>query len=114
MKFYTCVFFENLSRNFKLNYNLTITDTVHEDRYALFVISRSFLLRTKNVSDKSCRENQNTHFIFSNHFFFSENRAVYEIMWKNIVEPDRSQKIIWRMRIAFWITKATNTHIRHI
>jgi len=34
----------------------------------------------KNVSDENCRENQNTHFVFSNFFF--ENRAVYEIMWK--------------------------------
>jgi len=25
---------------------------------------------------------------------FSENRAVYEIMWKNIVEPDRPQMTI--------------------
>jgi hypothetical protein len=40
----------------------------------------------RNVSDKSCRENQNAHFMFSN--FFSENPAVYEI-WKNIVLPDR-------------------------
>jgi mannose-6-phosphate isomerase-like protein (cupin superfamily) len=32
----------------------------------------------KNSSDKSCRENQNTHFVFSN-FFFCENLAVYEI-----------------------------------
>ena len=37
----------------------------------------------RNVPDKSCRENQNTHFIFSN--FVSENLAVYEIMWKNMV-----------------------------
>jgi len=29
---------------------------------------------------KSCRENQNTHFIF--HVFFFENRAVYGIMKK--------------------------------
>jgi hypothetical protein len=43
----------------------------------------------RNFSDKSCRENQNTHFMLSN--FFSENPAVYEIMWKNIVEPDRPQ-----------------------
>jgi len=27
-------------------------------------------------------------------FFFLENRAVYELMWKNIVEPDRSQVTI--------------------
>ena len=30
-------------------------------------------------------------------------------MWKNIVERGRAQ-MIWRMRIACWITKATNTH----
>jgi len=31
--------------------------------------SRSFLLRTKNVSYKICTENQNTQFEFSNIFF---------------------------------------------
>jgi hypothetical protein len=31
-------------------------------------------------------------------------------MWKNIVEPDRPQMKIWRMRIASWIPKATDTH----
>ena len=48
--------------------------------------SRSVLLKMRNVSDKSCRENQNTHFVFNTFFFFFENHAVYEIMWKNIVE----------------------------
>jgi hypothetical protein len=41
--------------------------------YFLF-ISRLILLRMRNVSDKSCTENQNTHFVFSIFFFF-ENRA---------------------------------------
>jgi hypothetical protein len=50
------------------------------------------LIRTVNVSDKSCRENQDTQFMFNNFFFF-ENCAVYEIMWKNVVEPDRPQVI---------------------
>jgi hypothetical protein len=39
---------------------------------------------------------------------FAENRAVYEIMWKNMVEPDRPQMeiyIIRRMRLACWTTK---------
>ena len=27
--------------------------------------------------------------------FFSENRVVYEITWKNIVEPGRPQMTIW-------------------
>jgi hypothetical protein len=42
--------------------------------------------------------------------FFFENRAVYEIMWKNIVVRGRPQMTIWRMRIACWILKATNTY----
>jgi hypothetical protein len=65
----------------------------------------------RNVSDKSCRENQNI-FIFN--IFFPENHAVYEIMWKNIVEPDRPQMTIWRMRIACWIPKATDTQPEHV
>jgi len=39
---------------------------------------------------------------------------VYEIMWKNIVEPDTPQMKIWRMRIAFWIPKTTNTHSAYV
>jgi len=31
-------------------------------------------------------------------------------MWKNIVESNRPQMTIWRMRIAWWIANATNTH----
>jgi len=42
--------------------------------------------------------------------FSFENHAVYETMWKNTAERDRSQMTIWRMRIAFWIPKAINTH----
>jgi len=34
-----------------------------------------------NFSNKSYRENQNTHFIF-NDFFVIKNLSVYEIMWK--------------------------------
>jgi hypothetical protein len=43
----------------------------------------------RNVPDKSCTENQNTHFVSSNFFF--ENRAVCEIMWENIVDRGRPQ-----------------------
>ena len=62
----------------------------------------------KSISNKSCRETRNTHLILNNVFF--EIRAVYEIMWENIVERGRPQLIIWRMRIACWIPKATNAH----
>ena len=51
----------------------------------------------------------------NNVFFFLsfENNAVYELMWKNIVETVRLQ-MTWRMRIACWTPKATNTHTRNI
>ena len=57
------------------------TGTLHEDQFTLIMISLSVLLRMRNVSDKSCRENQNTHFIFNNFFF--DYPAVYEIMLTN-------------------------------
>ena len=78
---------------------------------SLFIISRSFLLIMRNVSDKTCRENQNTHVVFST---FLENRAVYAKMWKNIVERGRPRMTIRRMCIACWIPKATNTHTRRL
>ena len=65
------------------------------------------------LQKKSCRENQNTHFVTSNIFFF-ENRAVYEIMWKNIVEWGKPQMTVWRMRIAGWIPKATDTNSEYV
>jgi hypothetical protein len=34
-------------------------------------------------------------------------------MWKNIVERGRPQ-IIWRLRFACWIPKATNTHSQYV
>jgi hypothetical protein len=37
--------------------------------------------------------------------FSPENRAVYEIMWKNMVEPDRPQMTIRLTRFACWVTK---------
>jgi hypothetical protein len=43
-----------------------------------------------------------------------ENRAVYEIMWKNIVDQGRPQMTIWRMRIACWIPKGTNAHSEYV
>jgi hypothetical protein len=61
---------------------------------------------------KVVRENQNTFCVFNN--ILPENRAVYEIMWKNVVEPDRPQMAIRRMRFACRIPKAINTHSENV
>jgi hypothetical protein len=61
----------------------------------------------RNVSDKSFIENQT-------HILYSENCALYEIMWKNIVEPDRPQMTIWGMQIACWIPEAARSHTQNM
>jgi len=72
------------------------------------IISLSFLLKMKNVSAKVVDEIKKH--ISCPIIFFFENPAIFEIMWKNIVQPGRPQMTIWRMHFSCWITKATNTH----
>jgi hypothetical protein len=43
-----------------------------------------------------------------------ENRVVYDIIWKNTVEPDRPQMTMRRMHFECWITTATNTHSEYV
>jgi hypothetical protein len=45
-----------------------ITVNVHEALYIFMIISLGLLFRMTNVSDKDCRENQNTHFML-NYFY---------------------------------------------
>ena len=46
------------------------------------------ILRTRNTRDKG-KKNENTYFMFNN--FSSKNRVVYEIIWKNMTQPDGPQ-----------------------
>ena len=55
-------------------------------------ITRSIFLKMRNVSDKLCTDNHNTHFKFNN--FLPQNRAVYDLVWKNTVQPDRPHMTI--------------------
>jgi hypothetical protein len=75
-----------------------IAGNLREDLRTFMIAFLLIFLRIRNISAKICIENQNT-FDFQL-LFFSENRAVYEVMWKNIVQPDRPQMAIWRKRVA--------------
>jgi len=46
--------------------------------------------------------------------FFPEKLPFNEIVWKNTVEQDRPHMTIWRMRFAWWITKATDTYSEYV
>ena len=55
-----------------------------------------------------------THILFSVTSSFFENLAVYEVLWKNILEPEKPQMTVERMPIACRIPKATKTHSEYV
>ena len=65
---------------------------------------------TRNVSEESCRENQDTDYMFKI-FFYS---CVYKLRWNNTAERCRLQMTIWCMCISYWIPKATHSHSQYV
>jgi len=61
----------------------------------------------RNVSDKICRGNRNTHVKFIN--IFPHIVPLKEKIWKNIVEPGRPQMTIWCLCFASWLTKTADS-----
>ena len=62
-----------------------------------------------NVAGKSCRENQNTHFMFENSRCLLDNVEKY-CRAKQVADDN----IIWRVGFALRITKATDTHLEYV
>jgi len=85
--------------------------TLYEDQYAFLSYLVQFFSEWEVFQIKAV-EKIKIHLLWS--IFWRENCAVYEIMWKNIAEPNRPQMKIWRVRIACWIPKATNTHSKFV
>jgi hypothetical protein len=59
MKWDSQVFLKNMTR---------VIGTLSEDVFTFMRVSHWILLRMRSVSDKSCRKNRGTHFMFSNFF----------------------------------------------
>jgi len=59
------------------------------------MIFHRILLRMRNVSDKRCRENQNTYFEFRSRQVTDDN-------------------MIWHMCISCWVTKSVDTHSEYV
>ena len=55
------------------------------------IMSRPVLLRMRNISHEVCRGNQNAFHLQQS---FDENRAVYQIIWKNTVGSNKPQSTI--------------------
>jgi hypothetical protein len=73
-------------------------------------ICPSVLLRMRNISDESSRENQSAHFMFN--IFFPDNHDIYDIMWKKhgIARQATDDNIKQCMSSLCWVTKDTDTH----
>ena len=71
-----------------------------------------FFLKWEVFQAKNYRENRNTHFMF-NHVF-RKSCCLWDNVKKNFAEPDRKLLTIWRMRIACWIPKATNSPSHYV
>jgi hypothetical protein len=80
-------FFGNLARKLKVIKILTRWRILYMRKF--MTISLWILLRMRNVSDKSFRQNKNTTLYVP--LLSSGNRAVCEIMCTNIVESDNPQ-----------------------
>jgi hypothetical protein len=104
------VFYKNLSRKLKFHCNQTrILGTLHKDQHTCLIIFAHFFLEWEMFQTKVVAK-------IETHFFLNNpppppppNHALYETMWKNIVEPGRPQMTVWRVRIACWIPKVTHT-----
>jgi len=90
--------------------------TLHEDQYIFLNISRSVLLRLRNVSGTCCRENQNAHFIYSIFFFLS--KIVPFIRWcgKILLSPrsHRWQYVACALHVGYLRLQTHTFLIRNI
>jgi len=64
-----------------------ITGTLHKDQYTFLIISRSVLLRMRDVSGENYRGNQNTHLTINNFFFPKICR-----LWDNVEKYSRARQ----------------------
>ena len=63
----------------------------------------------RNVSDKSCRENQNTQFMCNTFFPVGDSVKKY-----GTTRQATDDNVIRRMRFTCWITKATDAHAEYV
>jgi len=100
------------------SHQLEINEICHLNRFrtsvekgvgSFMTITRSVLLWVINTSVKNCRGIQNTHFLFNN--FSRKSFRLWDIVEKyGRFRQVTDDILICRMRIAWWISKATHTH----
>jgi hypothetical protein len=104
MKFYITEFFEDLSTEDKVHYNMPrIMSTSLDDWYTFAIGSRWILLRMRKLSYKFVQKIKPHDLRLIN---FLRNRVVCVIMWKITLSRQATA------RFAFWIIKVTHARAR--
>ena len=62
-----------------------------------------------NYKDDARSHKHKIHMFAFINFIFRKSCRLWD-MWQNVIVRGRPQMTMWRMRIACWIPKATNTH----
>jgi len=116
MKFDIWVFFWKSVMKIWVSLLKRITGTLYVDLRTC--ISCSILLTMRNVLDRSCRENHNTHFTFSKSP--PKNHASYEIMRKNVAHwtghrwQYKSMHIFWHIEYIIILLLSMTTMVTQI
>jgi len=63
-----------------------VTETLHKNPCTFVTLSRCILLIMRNISDTSCRNNQNTRLVFTNFFWKSCH------LWDNVEKCGRPRQ----------------------
>ena len=90
--------------------------TLNEVVCTFMIISGWILQRMGKFLDESCREDQNTHFVFDNCFFRKSCRLWYDVEKYGRPRRAADDNIMRRMRFACWIRgyrltlRLCNTH----
>jgi hypothetical protein len=90
-----------------------IRGTLYEVLYTFMIISRLILLRKIYVSDKICRENQNTFYVQWLSFWKS-CRLCDNVEIRGTARRAADDNIFWRMRFACWMTQTMDKHSEHV
>jgi hypothetical protein len=89
-----------------------MADTLHRDVRTFMITSRWILLIMRHFSVTICKGKKNILCRKP----FPESHNIHEIMWEKISKYGQAtdEKLMWAMRFACWIPKATNTQSEYV
>jgi len=114
-KFGIWALFEILSRKFRCHHNLTIiTGFLHEALYTFMIISRSIILRMRNISYKLV-EKMKTHIVCSITFFFRKSC----LLWHNVgicgtAKQATNDNTTWLCMLDNWKPETHTQNMQHL